>query len=59
MRSRTILTNTGFNMMAMAANTLIALVLVPVLILNLGETMFGVWALTGIAITGPGCWTLG
>ncbi|MCO6451803.1 MAG: oligosaccharide flippase family protein [Caldilineales bacterium] len=51
MLSRRILSNTGYNLGAMFINSLIALVLVPVLILNLGEEMFGIWALAGIMIT--------
>ncbi len=50
MRVRTIVTNTGFNLMAMVANSLIAMAVTPYLIVHLGEELFGVWALAAIII---------
>lgn len=49
-RARTILTNTGFNLVGMVLTSLIALVVTPILIKNLGSEMFGVWALCGVVI---------
>ncbi|NOX63171.1 MAG: oligosaccharide flippase family protein [Chloroflexi bacterium] len=50
MRVRTIVTNTGFNLIAMVVNSLIAMVITPYLIVQLGEALFGVWALAAIII---------
>lgn len=49
-RARTILTNTGFNVVGMAVTSVIALALTPLLLRGLGSEMFGVWALFGVVV---------
>lgn len=51
MRTRSILSNTSFNILGLAFSTLIALVLMPFLVTRLGSELFGVWALFGVVIT--------
>jgi len=46
-----ILSNTAFNILGIAANSVMALVVTPMLASYLGRELFGVWALFGIVLT--------
>ncbi len=48
---RTLVANTGFNLIGLAISSLIALLLTPFLFSRLGSEYYGVWVLCGIVIT--------
>lgn len=51
MGTRTVLANTAFNLAGLAISSLLALLLTPFLLVQLGEALFGLWALGNVLIT--------
>lgn len=59
MRSSRVLPNTIFNLAGLMITSALAVLLTPYLLVQLGEELFGLWALAGVVITGAPLVTLG